>query len=61
MKKYSKGGENMYVNMTKYELWNALAMCPEEEKSNKIKELEEKLQASMDKPGRVWVDIREEV
>lgn len=50
----------MKLSVSKYELWNALFMSDDSNKTEDIKELESKLNASMGKPGRVVIDIREE-
>ena len=50
----------MKLRATKYELWNALSMCPDKEKTEAIKELERKLNDTMAKGYNVVIDIREE-
>lgn len=50
----------MHTYTTKYDLWLALSMTPEEYKTEKILELEKELNDSIKKPGFVWIDIREE-
>ena len=50
----------MKISVTKYELWNALVMCPDKEKAEPIKELEKELNKTMAKGYRVVIDIREE-
>jgi len=47
----------MILFTTKYELWNALFMCPDEQKTEAIKELEKELNNSMSKGYRVVIDI----
>lgn len=50
----------MMTFVSKYELWNALAMSPDKEKSERIKELEKAIEKSIPKPGLIFLDIREE-
>lgn len=50
----------MKMALSKYELWNALFMSPDREKSEKIDELVKELNVKMGKPGLVIIDIREE-
>jgi len=50
----------MKSSVTKYELWNALFVCPDTQKTEAIKELEKELEKSIPKCGRVVIDIREE-
>lgn len=50
----------MKISVTKYELWNALFMCPIEQKTDAIIELEKEVEKSISKCGRIVVDIREE-
>ena len=52
----------MIINITKYELWNALFMTPENEKTDKTRELERQLNDSIARrePGVVWIDIKDE-
>lgn len=50
----------MKLSLTKYELWNSLFMCPDEEKTEAIKEFEELLNKSMAKGHRVIVDMMED-
>ncbi len=50
----------MKLNVTKYALWNALFMCPNEQKTEEIKELEKQLNDTMTKGYRVVIDVREE-
>jgi len=50
----------MKTSVIKYELWNALSMCPDEQKTDAIKELTKELNDTMQKGYRVVIDIREE-
>ena len=50
----------MKLSITKYELWNALFMCPEDQKTDNIKELEKNLNDNMSKGYNAVIDIREE-
>ncbi|MEI2465054.1 hypothetical protein [Niallia taxi] len=50
----------MKLSVTKYELWNALFMCPDEQKTDDIRELEKQIEKSIPKYGRVVIDIRED-
>jgi len=47
----------MRLSVVKYELWNALSMCPDEQKTDAIMELEKSLNDSMKSGYRVTVDI----
>lgn len=50
----------MKTYVSKYELWNALFMTPDNEKTDNIKELQNIIEKSISKPGLIWIDIREE-
>ena len=51
--------KNKNIKVIKYELWNALFMCPDEYKTEDIKELEKELNDSMSKGYRVRIEIGE--
>ena len=50
----------MWSFTVKYELWLSLSMCPEEYKSDSIKELEKKLNDSMSTGYHVYIDDNKE-
>ena len=49
----------MKDRVIKYDLWLCVSMCPEEYKSDSIKELEKKLNDSMGMGYNVYIDDRE--
>ena len=50
----------MKTSVIKYELWNALFMCPDNQKSDAIKRLEKELDDTMQRGYRVIIDIQED-
>jgi hypothetical protein len=50
----------MKISVIKYELWNALAMCPNEQKTEQIKKLESRLNDSMSVGYMVKIDLMDQ-
>lgn len=50
----------MKLSVDKYELWNALFMCPDDQKTDTIRELEKQVEKSIPVYGRIVIDIRDE-